>query len=452
MAETEGEPQGDAASPHQPAPPAGAPLPPSGPPIFVNPDDLTAQGHAAPTFVTKDGTPVGGPGAPHPHVAAQGAPVFLNADGTVAGPPAPAPQQAQPQPFGTLGQAPGSTALPGIPGNTPPGVPGAPTFTVAGGQPGGPVFVKQAEADVSLDSADRPWSWWVGPVAVLLAFVVVLFLGVFIAIAVEAGGGDTTTAFDDNTHWLGLAQDVLWVAVALLVPFMAVRYLRPEQLGLQGRPLGRSIAVLVGCLVLFYVLAAVYAGVFDVNQNDNTLLDDTGIGETVGRDVLFALLFTVAAPVAEELLFRGLLFRSLRDGFSAKFGSKQGIAAGALLSGVIFGGIHVGGGQNAFLPVLMMLGVLLALAYQWSGTLYVPVVIHSINNAAATGFNSDPAADWIYVLIALGPVISILVLLGITRFIRVTFPQERPDPPVPPAAPPTGTPPQFFTSGGPANL
>lgn len=421
-----------------------------------------AQPHVPPTFVTSDGTPVSGPGAPaHPVPGAAGTPVFVNPDGTPAGyqpppqagyPPPQGPPVAQPQPFSSFGaqSAPPSAAPPAP----------APTgYTVAGGQPGGPIFVVpehgHGQGPQSLDAEDRPWGWWVGPVAVALAFASVLFLGAFLAIAVGASGGDIESTFDDNTHWLGLAQDFLWVGVALLVPFMAVRYLKPEQLGLQQRPLGRSIGVLVVVLISFYVFAAIYSAALDLDSDSNELLNDTGIGDTVSRDVLYALLFTVAAPVAEELLFRGLLFRSLRDSFIAKFGTRSGIALGAVISGVIFGGIHLGGGQDKYLPVLMTLGVLLALAYQWSGTLYVPVVIHSINNTLATGANpkTDPAADWIYVLIALGPVISVLTLMALTKFIRATFPQERPDPPLPPSAPPAQGSPFFTTpSGPPGNL
>ncbi len=391
--------------------PQEQPPAPQGPPIFVNPDDLAAQGYAPPTFVKHDGTPVA-PAAP-PQAPAPGTPTFV-----LPGQPPPAPHQQQP----------------------------APGYTVAGGTPGGPVFVKKDEPDISLDS-ERPWRWWLGPVAVAVAFAAVMVLGIFLAIVVEAGGGDTTQSFKDNEHWLGLAQDFLWVGVVLLVPFMAVRYLQPEQLGLKRQPFWKCVGIGVICMIGFYAVAAGYSAALGLDEDSNTLLQDTGFGDTVGRDVIYALLFTVAAPVAEELLFRGLLFRTLRDGFMSKMGKRGAVAAGAVVSGVIFGGIHVGGGQNDFLPVLMALGILLALAYQWSGTLYVPVTIHAINNAIATGANSDPAADWIYVLIGIGPLLSIGTYWLLTRFIRGVFPQEPPEVPLPPAGglPPAA--PQFFVGG-----
>lgn len=402
--------------------PSGQPPAPQGPPIFVNPDELKAQGYAAPTFVKHDGTPVS-PAAP-PAPVAPGAPTFVLPGATQA--------PAQPgQPFGQ------------------PVADAAPGYTVAGGTPGGPVFLKKDERGAQPAGLDdeRPWRWWLGLVAFVIAFAAVFVLGIVFAIAVEASGGDFQQAVDDNQHWFGLAQDFLWVGVVLLVPFLAVRSLRPEDLGIKRQRFWRSVGIGALCMFAFYLLAGGYSKLLGLDEDSNTLLKDTGFGDSVGRDVAFALLFTVAAPVAEELLFRGVLFRSLRDGFLGGMGKRSAVALGAIISGVIFGGIHVGGGQDKFLPVLMVLGILLALAYQWSGTLYVPVAIHAINNALATGLNSNPSEDWIFVLIALGPFLAIASLWLIGRFIRAVFPQEPPEAP----APPTGAPPvapQFFPPAG----
>lgn len=332
---------------------------PSGPPVFVNPDQLARQNGHAPVFVTKQGAVAGAGPAP-------GAPVFVTKDGTVVGR--------------------------GGPGPSP------------------------------IDES-RPWGWWLGPTAIMIAFFAVLMLGAIVAII---GGGDSSQILDDNEEWFGLAQDILWVAVAITVPYLFFRYLRPEQLGLRKpAQFGRSVGVFFGALVAFYVIAALYSSLAGLTDDSNELLQDTGIGDGVVKDVAYALLFTVAAPVAEELLFRGLLFRSLRDGFH-RLGPKAGPFLGALISGVIFGGIHLGGGQDDFLPVLMVLGVLLALAYHLSGTLYVPIALHAVNNAIATGTSSTPAADWIYGLIALGPVIAVITAMLIGRFVKSVFPQERP--------------------------
>ena len=381
------------------------------------------------------------PGAP--------APRFVNPDAPVSG--APRPSFVKPggeRIFTPAASAPGEGPLfvqPGAPGEGPvfvqPGAPGAtqggPVFVQPGGPQGGPVFVKPDSEGEPLD-AEHPWPWWLGPVAVVVAIfgIVPAQLGLAAMIAAIQGGGGTAI-IEDNTHWFGLLQDVAWIGIVLVLPYLVVKYLRPEQLGMSmsRATFGRSIGVLVAAAVAFYVLAALYSAALGLTEDQNTLLSDTGFGDSVLKDAIFALLFTVAAPVAEELLFRGLLFRTLRDGLSRR-GPRFGVWGGAIISGVLFGGIHFGGGQDDFLPVLMLLGIVLALAYHWSGTIYVPIAIHAFNNAMATGFNSDPKADWIYGLIFGGPILALGLTYLLSRFIRRVFPSERPTP----AEPPSGIP------------
>ncbi|MBX9694418.1 MAG: CPBP family intramembrane metalloprotease, partial [Cyanobacteria bacterium] len=73
--------------------------------------------------------------------------------------------------------------------------------------------------------------------------------------------------------------------------------------------------------------------------------------------------------IFEEVIFRGLIYSWLRV--------QVGVYPAAILSGCIFGAIHMDG--TAFF-LLMGVGVVLALAYEKSGTLLTPIVIHILNN------------------------------------------------------------------------
>jgi membrane protease YdiL (CAAX protease family) len=330
-------------------------------------------------------------------------------------------------------------------GSPAPAVPGAPAAG-SGGAVVPPVFLRPDQVApapgaggpaihdpddfIRDDPAQRLWSWWVGPLAVFLGLAVATVLGLPLILAL--GPDEAQTFLDDHTGLAGLVQDGLWIVVAVITPLLAVHFLRPEHLGLRRAPnWPRAIGVFFGLLLVFYAAAAAYSAALGLDENSNKLLQDTGFGDSVSSDVALALLFTVAAPIAEELLFRGLLFRSLRDGFTRTFGRKSGIALGAIFSGLVFGGVHVGGGQNDFLPVLMFLGILLALAYQWSGTLYVGIAIHSLNNAIATGANADPSQSWVYGLIAAGPVLALLFAFLLARFIRRFVRSQPPRPSAP---------------------
>lgn len=83
------------------------------------------------------------------------------------------------------------------------------------------------------------------------------------------------------------------------------------------------------------------------------------------------LLAGVIAPFGEEVLFRGVLYQYLRD--------KWGVFAGVILSSLIFGLIHLNlaVGLTAFL-----LGILLAVFFEYSRSLWTSVLIHAMNNSA----------------------------------------------------------------------
>lgn len=257
------------------------------------------------------------------------------------------------------------------------------------------------------------WAWWLGPIAVAAAFFVVVLLALLATVIAGADGANRL--FDDYPQWTGLVQDAAWIAVAILTPLLVARHLRPQQLGLRAAPLRRGALVLVLALVSFYALSAAYSAIAGLTEDSNTLLQNTGIGRSVGSDLGYVALFVVAAPVAEELLFRGLLFRTIAD--------KIGVWPGALLSGAFFGAIHLGNGQDAFIPVLIALGVILALAYDYSATLYVAIAIHAINNAISTGAGSQFAAPWVTAVLVAGPLLALLTAWTIAKAIAATLPQ-----------------------------
>jgi membrane protease YdiL (CAAX protease family) len=92
---------------------------------------------------------------------------------------------------------------------------------------------------------------------------------------------------------------------------------------------------------------------------------------TVGA-VLFALVAVVMAPVFEEIVFRGFLFRGLANSF--------GWVWGALISAGIFGAAHLQ--LDVFLP-LAALGFALAWAYHRTGSLWTNITMHALFNAIA---------------------------------------------------------------------
>lgn len=89
--------------------------------------------------------------------------------------------------------------------------------------------------------------------------------------------------------------------------------------------------------------------------------------------VLYAV---VVAPVSEELFFRGVLFRSIRD--------RHGFWPGALASSVAFGLIHYVPAPALdvllLMTVMVFTGVGLAFIYERRGSLWAPMAAHATFN------------------------------------------------------------------------
>ncbi|WP_418791740.1 lysostaphin resistance A-like protein [Phosphitispora sp. TUW77] len=90
-----------------------------------------------------------------------------------------------------------------------------------------------------------------------------------------------------------------------------------------------------------------------------------------GRDLLLPFIsVSVLAPLSEEIYFRGMVFPVIR--------ARYGQAAGMLLSGLIFGALHMD--IYRVLPITAM-GFMLAYFYETTGSLITPIVAHCAWNS-----------------------------------------------------------------------
>ena len=85
------------------------------------------------------------------------------------------------------------------------------------------------------------------------------------------------------------------------------------------------------------------------------------------------IMIAIIPAIGEELLFRGMLQRLFGEGF-------RNIHIAIFVSAFLFGAIHL---QFYGLLPRMMLGVMFGYLYLWTGTLWVPIIAHFVNNGAA---------------------------------------------------------------------
>ena len=93
---------------------------------------------------------------------------------------------------------------------------------------------------------------------------------------------------------------------------------------------------------------------------------------TVGEFLFNLLMIAMLPSIGEEFLFRGLLQRLLKEWLS-------NIHIAIFISAFFFSALHMQ--FYGFIP-RMMLGVLFGYLYHWSGSLWVPICAHFINNGA----------------------------------------------------------------------
>jgi uncharacterized protein len=160
-----------------------------------------------------------------------------------------------------------------------------------------------------------------------------------------------------SVYWLGLRRrGQSWTAIG--IGSISRRWL----LGALG--LGLLLVVVVG-LVRYSMQALL--GQLDVNPQQD-LFTPSGlswvsiIGTILGGGV--------AVPFAEELFYRGVLYRFLRE--------RWGVWIGALVSAVLFGVAHL----NLSVGVAAgIAGLVFALVYERSKSLWPSIIIHVVNNS-----------------------------------------------------------------------
>jgi hypothetical protein len=96
--------------------------------------------------------------------------------------------------------------------------------------------------------------------------------------------------------------------------------------------------------------------------------DDT---REVGKFLSAGLLMIILAPIAEEIMFRGIIYNALRI--------KRSLLTSLILSGFIFAFVH---GQAIHFGEIFVIGVLLAYIYERTKSLIAPITLHIVLNLA----------------------------------------------------------------------
>jgi len=186
-----------------------------------------------------------------------------------------------------------------------------------------------------------------------------------------------------------------------LVPLARRRGLSPADLGFKRTLPVRSLPLVFLALGLYFVLAALWALAFIGSSTTHTADVLSQAKHAATLDVVITVVAASAsAPIVEETFFRGLLYRSLRN--------RLPILPAALVSGALFGLVHITGYPLITLPVKALFGVFACLLYERTGSLLPGIALHSFVDASATDV-SLTGNDWVVLIVAGALILAILV-------------------------------------------
>lgn len=139
------------------------------------------------------------------------------------------------------------------------------------------------------------------------------------------------------------------------------KILSPGTIGMMA---GTAVCAQFACAIVLQIFAKAFPGIY---ENYEKVMEVSDINVLP----VWAMLLIVAvwAPLAEELVFRAMLFRTLRKGFS--------FWAAALISGAAFGIYHMNLVQGIYAGLL---GLLLAWFYEKTNSLLGCYLFHFLFN------------------------------------------------------------------------
>ena len=228
----------------------------------------------------------------------------------------------------------------------------------------------------------RPEMWGLGEI-VGIALVFGLTLPV---IAASFGIGEASEFREFSIY--AVVQSALLAALSLYVVTRRYRQ-SPELLGLRAdrlpalAGLGALLAaamvfISVGVEEVSIALVGALLGreqakqMAEAEHMRNPVTEILTSGVTTPELIWVLLVLCLIVPVAEEIFFRGLVYRGLR--------ARWGLLTAALASAAFFGVVHLE--VVHFLPIFA-LGVVVAYTLERTGSLVPAIVIHSLNNVVA---------------------------------------------------------------------
>lgn len=224
------------------------------------------------------------------------------------------------------------------------------------------------------------FKWWyaiVGYVAYILSFLVNTAL-----VALTQG------MFDDTSFNSGALFNVTMFITGGIICLVLFRLISKNTIS--SSEFGLHLRNFQKVLIFGGGLGLLFFGLSELIEANNQTLKDAGeqvmsgfnIGKNTINDLLLLMSIGLFAPVVEEILFRGAIFNPIFQSLKNQYSTPKWLALviALLVSALLFAYSHGGGGQDAQLLLLGLLGICAGLTMYFTNSLLGAIMVHAVNN------------------------------------------------------------------------
>ena len=262
-------------------------------------------------------------------------------------------------------------------------------------------------------------------ILVLVAFIAIQIVvsgvgaAVYMASCVAQSGGDAQAGMQmymEQIESSGFMTDLLLIAT-LLCGIVALVWYRfgivkkydksqKEEFRQQitGKNIAKIVVLAIGCYGVALLLSEIIAIVIPGSMEDYNEIMGLALS---GSEVIAFLCVVFLAPAAEELIFRGIIFRMLEKNCP--------LIAAILIQAVLFGIYHMNIMQGIYvLPLAIALGY----AAHKTKSVYPCILMHMINNFTPTILSVLPETTPVLPVAAVIIIVSAVILYFLTRDVK----------------------------------
>jgi len=243
--------------------------------------------------------------------------------------------------------------------------------------------VSQPTATLDRERSCDPWKFWatVAWTAATLAVWVAVQVLVFIAVLFYLGIGDDASSSDIEklaSHAVVVSLIAILAAPAQIgVVALAIRFARcrfAEYLALV-RPSRTYLWIGLACLVVLLPFADLVTWMSGRAIVPPFVIEAYKSARDTGTIWLLTIALTVAAPLTEEIVFRGFMYRGLAA-------SRFGVAGAILVPSAIWSVMHVQY-EGFFIVQIFLLGAVFGVLRWKSGSTWLTIVLHAMVNLSS---------------------------------------------------------------------